>query len=122
MSIVSYLPEPSVAYFHAFIDTRSMTPAKSFSSPIGSWMGTTFLPNFFCSASSVRENEARSRSILLMTMSRGSSNSSANFQTLLGRHFDAGDAADDDRRGVGDAQRRARFHDEDAEAGRVDED
>ena len=62
--------------------TRSMTPLKSFSSPIGNWIGTTFLPNFFCSASSVRENEARSRSILLTMTMRGSSNSSAYFQTF----------------------------------------
>ena len=45
-------------------------------------MGTTFLPNFFCRASRVRENEARSRSILLMMIIRGNANSSANFQTF----------------------------------------
>ena len=62
--------------------TRSMIPLKSFSSPMGSWMGTTFLPNFFCSDSKARVNEARSRSILLMITTRGSANSSANFQTF----------------------------------------
>ena len=62
--------------------TRSITPVKSFSSPMGSWMGTTFLPNFFCRASSVRVKEARSRSILLTMIRRGRRNSSANFHTF----------------------------------------
>ncbi len=43
------------------------------------------------------------------------------FPDLLGRHFDTGHAADDDDRGVGDAHRALRFHDEDSEAGRIEE-
>ena len=39
---------------------------------------------------------------------------------FFSRHFDAGDAADDDRRRIGDAHRALRFHEKNAETGSVE--
>ena len=61
--------------------SRSITPPKSCSSPMGSWTGPTWVPNAFCSSSSVRSNEARSRSSLLTKNARGTPASTASSQT-----------------------------------------
>src|ERR1700683_299174 len=62
--------------------TRSTTPLKSFSEPIGNWIGTARRPNFSWTLPSVRSKSERSRSSLLIRMARGSSNSSAKLQTF----------------------------------------
>ncbi len=48
-----------------------MTPPNSCSSPMGSWIGATCVPNAFVSSSKVRSNEARSRSSLFTKNARG---------------------------------------------------
>jgi hypothetical protein len=55
---------------------------NSFSSPIGSWIGTTPRPSDWCSDSSDRSRLARSRSRRFTTTMRGSSSSSAIAQTF----------------------------------------
>jgi hypothetical protein len=62
---------------HAFIATRSITPANAFSSPIGSWMGMTVRPNTPRSESSDRWRLARSRSSRFNAMSLGIDSASA---------------------------------------------
>ena len=71
------LPLPSLANMHAFIDTRSTTPANAFSSPIGSWIGITVRPKTPRSDSSERSRLARSRSRRFSAMRRGSDSSIA---------------------------------------------
>jgi hypothetical protein len=75
-------PLASLANMHAFIATRSTTPAKDFSSPIGSWIGLTVRPNTPRSDSSDRSRLARSRSSRFMTMKRGTPNSAAASHTF----------------------------------------
>src|SRR5580704_1261630 len=60
----------------AFIWTRSTTPVKFFSLPMGSSKGITARPNAFVSDSSTRSASARSRSMRLATISLGVLNSS----------------------------------------------
>ena len=57
-----------------------MTPRNSASSPIGSSSGATPAPKRSFSCSSVRSNDARSRSSLLTKITRGMPRSSAIFQ------------------------------------------
>src|SRR5580698_6488559 len=61
--------------------TRSTTPLKLFSLPIGSSIGITFLPNALISDSSTRSAFARSRSMRFTTISRGVLYSSQSFHT-----------------------------------------
>ncbi len=60
--------------------SRSTTPEKVASSPIGSSRGATPAPNFALRSSRVRENEARSRSSLFTKIARGMFRSSARRQ------------------------------------------
>ena len=71
------LPDPSAANVYAFIATRSTTPVKCFSSPMGNWIGTIARPNDVWRASRVRSRLARSRSVRVSTTMRGSSCASA---------------------------------------------
>ncbi len=59
-----------------------MTPARFASSPIGSCSGATPAPNFAFNSSSVRENDARSRSSLFTKIARGSPRCSASFHAI----------------------------------------
>ena len=73
---------PSASKVSAFMATRSTTPRKSFSSPMGSWMGTTVRPRASCSDSSERDRLARSRSRRLSTTTQGRPSSSATLHTF----------------------------------------
>ena len=68
---------PSAPKVQAFIATRSTTPRNDFSSPMGSWTGTTDRPNTPRSDSRDRSRLARSRSRRFSTTSRGVPSSSA---------------------------------------------
>ena len=70
-------PLSSVLNVNAFFVTRSTTPLKFLSSPIGIWIGTMLRVNVSRSAESDRSRLARSRSIRLRTTMRGSDSSSA---------------------------------------------
>ena len=59
-----------------------------------------------CTLSSARSKLERSRSSLLITMARGSLNSSAKLPNLLRLHLDAGDAVHQHQRRIGRHQRR----------------
>ena len=83
--------------------------------------GSPMRPNTPRSDSSERSRLARSRSRRFSTMSRGSCELLGGRPDLLGRDFDAGDRVDDDQRGIGHAQRRARVAQEVRHPGRVDE-
>ena len=74
-------PLPSVLNVNPFIETRSMTPRKSRSCPIGMLIGTTVRPNVLRSDSSERSRLARSRSNRLTTIRRGTAISSASRHT-----------------------------------------
>ena len=76
------LPDASPANEYAFIDTRSTTPVKFFSSPSGSWIGTIVRPSVCRSDSSTRSSEARSRSSRFTATMRGSASSSATAQAF----------------------------------------
>ena len=65
------LPLLSAANVTAFIRTRSTTPVKFRSSPIGSWIGTISRAQSRCSDSRVRSRLARSRSSRLTATIRG---------------------------------------------------
>ena len=67
---------------NAFLATRSTTPLNAFSSPIGSWIGTTVRLHASCSDFSDRSRLARSRSRRLSTTIRGSASSSAAAHTF----------------------------------------
>ena len=112
----SSCPSRRSANVYAFIATRSTTPLKSLSSPIGSWIGTMARPHDCRSDSSDRSSDARSRSRRLRTTMRGSSSSCGRGPGLFGLHLDAGDGVDDQQRGVGHAHRGARVAEEIAEA------
>ena len=72
---------PSVV-MRAFMAIRSTTPVKPASLPIGTWNGASRPLRRFWSDSRVRLKSARSRSRRLMTITRGSPYSLANFQTF----------------------------------------
>ncbi len=74
----------------ARIRTRSTTPVKPRSSPIGSWIGTISRAQSRCSDSSDRSRLARSRSSRLSTTMRGRLSGGRVRPQLLGLHFDAG--------------------------------
>ncbi len=66
-------PFPVVpSYVTAVSVSRSTTPRNAVSSPIGSSSGATPAPNFAFKSSSVRANDARSRSSLFTNTARGS--------------------------------------------------
>ncbi len=56
---------------HAFISTRSITPSKSDSAPIGIWIGIGFAPSRSTIMSTVRQKFAPIRSILFTKQMRG---------------------------------------------------
>ena len=76
------LPLLSGLNVNAFPETRSTTPLKSCSSPIGSWIGMTARLHDSRSEASVRSRLARSRSSRLTATRRGSARSSAAAQTF----------------------------------------
>ena len=90
----------------AFMRTRSTTPVKSRSSPIGSWIGTISRAQSRCSESSVRSRLARSRSRRFSDDDARQVQRGGFGPELLGLHFDAGDRVDDDE-GAASATRRA---------------
>ena len=79
---------------------------------MGSSRGATPAPKRSFSSSSVRVNDARSRSSLLTKMVRGMSRASARRHTRLGLDLDALDGRDDEHGQVGDAERRGDVVDE----------
>ena len=56
-------------------------PRKSFSDPIGTWIGTAVRENLSWMLATVLSNEARSRSSMVATRMTGRSKSWAYFQT-----------------------------------------
>ena len=73
---------PSGSKVKACMAIRSTTPRKSFSSPMGRWIGTTVRPSASCSDSRERDRLARSRSRRLSTTTHGRFSSSATAHTL----------------------------------------
>ena len=71
------LPFPPIVYVWAFIVTRSTTPVRLRSLPIGRNTGTTWRPKALRNDSSARSRSARSRSMRFTTMMRGISISAA---------------------------------------------
>ena len=88
----------------AVSDSRSATPRKLASSPIGSSRGATPAPKVLCRSSRVRSKDARSRSSLLTKIRRGRPRSAATFHMMGGLHLDALDRADHEHGQVGDGQ------------------
>ncbi len=76
------LPLPSDAYVHAFMPTRSMTPPKPRSSPMGNCTGMIVRLKASRTEASVRSRLERSRSRRLTTTSRGSPSASASAHTF----------------------------------------
>ena len=89
------------------------------SSPIGSCNGATPAPNFAFSSSSVRENDARSRSSLFTKIAREAA-LLGELPRDLGLHLDAFDRGHDEQREVGRLDRGGDVADEVGVAGRVE--
>ena len=88
--------------------SSSTTPRSAASSPIGSCSGATPAPNCSFSWSSVRSNDARSRSSLLTKIARGMPRCLGELPRDLGLHLDALDRRHDEQREVGGLERGAR--------------
>ena len=101
--------------------TRSTTPVKFFSLPIGSSSGITLRPKAFVSDSSTRSASARSRSMRLATITRGILKFFAIVPYTLGDDFHASDAIDDHDGRVHHRHHHLGFVDEHVEAGRIDQ-
>ena len=82
MSVLSKTLPASSRQISACIVTRSTTPWKSASLPIGIWIGTGRTPRRSRIMSTQRQNDAPVRSILLMKQMRGTSYRSAWRQTV----------------------------------------
>ena len=109
------------ANMQAFIATRSTTPAKAFSSPIGSWIGMTVRPN---DAAQRLERAVEAGALAVEPVQRDQPRHRQLVRRLpdfLGRDFDAVQRVDHDQCGVGHAQRRARVAQEVRQPRRVDE-
>ena len=100
--------------------TRSTTPVRLFSLPIGSSMGITLRPKALVSDSSTRSASARSRSMRFTTISARRLILLAIIPDALGDDFDSGDAIDHHDRGIDHGQHHLRFVDEHVEAGSVE--
>src|SRR5829696_293861 len=83
ISMVSYVSPSLVSPRHtlAFISTRSTTPSKSPSEPIGSWIGMTLAPRRSSMVRTEKQKSAPILSILLTKQMRGTSYLSAWRQT-----------------------------------------
>ena len=101
--------------------SRSATPRKAASSPMGSSSGAMPAPKVARSWSSVRSKSARSRSSLLTKTMRGRSERGAAAPHDLGLHLDALDRAHHEHGQVGDPQGGLDVADEVGVAGRVDQ-
>ena len=77
MSVVSYFPLVSSPQIRAFSATRSTTPRKLFSSPMGRATGTAARPKDVSIDWRVRSKDAFSRSIRFTTIIRARPYSSA---------------------------------------------
>ena len=96
-------------------------PRKSCSSPIGSWIGATWVPNACTSSSSVRSNEARSRSSLLIDDGAGQARLGGQLPDDLGLDLDAVDGRDHEQARVRGPQRAPDVADEVGVPGSVQE-
>ena len=94
---------------------------KLFSEPMGNCTGTTVRPKAVVSDSITRLKSARSRSMRVQTMTRGSANLSAVVPDALGDDLHAADRVDHHQRGFHGGQRHLGFVDEHVEAGSVDQ-
>ena len=101
--------------------SSSTMPLNAASSPIGSCSGATPAPKRSFSWSSVRENDARSRSSLLTKIARGMPRCFGELPRDLGLHLDALDRGHDEQREVGGLERGADVADEVGVARRVEE-
>ena len=102
--------------------TRSTTPLKSRSAAdAADESGSAVRPKNDCTLSSARSKLERSRSSLLMTIARGSLNSSAKLHTFSVCTSTPATPSTSDQRRIGRHQRRLGVVDKDVEAGRVDQ-
>ena len=115
------LPLPSAANVSAFMRTRSTTPVKFRSSPIGSWIGTISRAQSRCSDS---QRALEARAVALEPVDGDDPRQVERRRLgpqLLGLDFDAGDGVHHDQGALDDAEGRAGVGQEVGEAGGVDE-
>ena len=105
----------------ACMSTRSITPTKCSSWPIGIWIGTGLAPRRSRMDSTAAKKFAPVRSILLMNAIRGTLYLSAWRQTVSDSRLDAGDGVEDGDRAVEDAQAALDLDREVHVPGRIDD-
>ena len=122
-TISNFAPSVSSSSGHttAFIATRSMTPRKSLSAPIGSWTTTGTASRRSRIISTQRSKSAPTRSILLTKQKRGHVVLVGLAPHRLGLRLDTGDRVEHRDRAVEDAQRPLDLDGEVDVAGRVDD-
>ncbi len=115
------LPDSSPANVYAFIATRSTTPLKSLSLPIGSWTGTQPRPSVDAHR---LERAIEAGALAVETIERDQARELqllGGRPDLFGRDLDAPDGVHDHQRRFGHAQRRQGLADEVAHPGGIDQ-
>ena len=114
------LPSPSGLYMWAFMETRSITPRKPFSAPMGNCSGDDGAAENLIQGFRERSKLESSRSIQVRTNARGNVVFGAVIPNFFGGDLHADVGVDGDERGIGGDQRGFGFGDKGGVAGEIE--